>query len=840
MGISALANGAGKEANSCPICSRLSVWESALTPSPAEARSDMNGRVCCFAPGTDPEYVEEVSRRLYGDMNDPLDYTINDRWVSTAYGSAGGMGDPITLTYSFVPDGVEVPDRDPPNGYGDHDSNLYAMMNSHPNFTSEAMWKGLFAEAFNYWGDLIGITFIETVDDGATLYDPVTGFGHSPGVVGVRGDIRIAAAPMDGTYGVLAYNRYPDIGDMVMDNSEDWDATSYSFGFLINIIAHELGHAIGLGHVCPNGCTILMDPYLCSSIGGPQHDDVRGGQRLYGDRFENNNTSATATDLGFVGNETISIEDASSDDNSDEDWYAFEVGPSKQVSIQLDIVGSTYLNCAQTEQCTCSVYINTIDDANLGLYLYDTDASTVMAYATDEPAGVDETIPTTLLLDPGTYFIRVISDATNAIQMYDLDFTVAPGTASVITVDSPNGGEYWIAYSTHALNWHSANLTGNVNIELNRNYPIGDWEMLFENTPDDGTQSWPVSAPATTNARIRVTSVIEPLATDVSDESFTIIVPTLTLTHPNGGESINGYAAQSIQWSSYAVTGDIVIELNRDYPGGTWEYLDTVPNAGTNIVLGPPATSSARLRISSEDSPALSDTSDGNFTIIIIDNPPEIVHSQRGDDVPGDITFVAVVTDDHSTPVAKLFHRLYGEADYDSTEMLDTGNPNEFAASLTLTDGRYDYFIRAADGSSQTASTNQFTVDIGSCEQTVVLDDGTAEGYNWAVETEYEWAIKVDPGNYPFLLFGMQAAIARVSPDAAHSRILAKVLDSDGLGGLPGAVLWSELSGSIGNVAGGLPEGPLYWTTVWVDSGNGSPLILNAPFYLSFSNPAPG
>lgn len=824
----------------CPICAKVSPWDAVLTHNPAEATADGDGRLFCFAPDTDPEYVDRLSRRLYGDPSSPLDYTINDRWVSTAYGSAGSTGDPITLTYSFVPDGVTVPDLDPPNGFGDNPSNLYAMMNGHPNFTSEAMWKGLFADAFNYWGDLIGITFIETVDDGASLYDPSTGSGHSPGVIGVRGDIRIAAAPMDGSSSVLAYNRYPDIGDMVMDNAEDWDQTSYSFGFLKNIIAHELGHAIGLGHVCPNGCTILMDPYLCSSIGGPQHDDIRGGQRLYGDRFENNNSSATATDLGFLGNQTISVEDVSSDDNSDEDWYKFEVGPSKQASVLLDIVGYSYLNCSQTEQCTCSVYINTTDDTNLGVYLYDTNGSTVLASATSQPAGVDESIPNTLLLDAGVYYVRVVSDATNALQMYDLDITVSPGTSASITVDDPNGEEYWVAYSTRALNWHSANLTGNVNIQLNRNYPIGSWETLFANTPNDGTQDWVISGPATTNARIRITSVVDPLATDDSNDSFTIVVPTITVTHPNGGESINGYAAQSIQWSSYAITGDIVIELNRDYPSGAWEYLDTVPNTSANIVMGPPATSNARIRLSAEGSPAVNDISDGNFTITAVDNPPEIAHNQRGDDVPGSVGFVAVATDDHSVPIVKLFHRLYGLVNYDSTEMSATGNPNEFAVNVTLDEGRHEYYIRATDASLQAVSTNLFTVDIGSCEQVVMLDDGTAEGFNWAVETEYEWAIKIDPGYYPFLLYGMRAAIARVSPDAAHSRIRAKVLDSDGLGGLPGAVLWNEISGSIGNVPGGLPEGELYWATVWVDSGNGMPLVLNAPFYLSFSNPQTG
>ena len=41
-----------------------------------------------------------------------------------------------------------------------------------------------------------------------------------------------------------------------------------------------------------------MEPFVSTAYVGPQTDDTLGAQRHYGDFYENNNTAATATDLG--------------------------------------------------------------------------------------------------------------------------------------------------------------------------------------------------------------------------------------------------------------------------------------------------------------------------------------------------------------------------------------------------------------------------------------------------------------------------------------------------------------------------------------------------------------
>jgi len=94
-----------------------------------------------------------------------------------------------------------------------------------------------------------------------------------------------------------------------------------------------------------------------------------------------------------------------------------------------------------------------------------------------------------------------------------------------LTITSPNGGESWTIGSTQNITWISSNLIGNVKIELNRNYPSGTWEILFVNTPNDGSESWQVSGPSSSSCRLRLTSLSNPSVSDLSDGNFSILSP---------------------------------------------------------------------------------------------------------------------------------------------------------------------------------------------------------------------------------------------------------------------------------------------------------------------------
>ncbi|MBK6765852.1 MAG: matrixin family metalloprotease [bacterium] len=799
--------------NSIVNLENKATWESAL----AEKRM-------CFYPGTPDETIDRLTSRVYENAGS---YISGNRWTSTANGTAGGQGDPTILTYSFVPDGVTVPDAD----FGNQPNNINAMMTA--KFGSVANGKLKFRQAFNQWQALSGITYVEEpTDDGAALFT-------SPGVLGVRGDIRISAISMDGIWGVLAYNWFPNTGDMVLDNAENWQDSFLDYRYFRNVVTHEAGHGFGLYHVCPDACVYLMEPYICTDYNGPQHDDIRGVQRLYGDSAETNDSPGTATSLGSPANGTTTITGMSIDDNSDQDYYAFTVPVDKQITITVTPVGAFFQQCAQTGPCTCAASdtTRTTDDVNLSLRLYNTNGTTVMAEASANGAGIAETIPNTGLPAAGTYYIRVYQGTTNAVQLYTLSFTISNANVPTVTVTQPNGGQVYSTGSSQTITWTSANITGNVNIELNRDYPGGAWESVVANTANDGTQAWTPTAPITqANCRIRVTSINSPAATDESDASFTVFVPDLVVVRPNGGEVLAGAAFELVSMTTSGVTGLVNVELNRSYPAGSWTLIGSVPNTGGTLVFGGPSTTTARVRLTSVNEPVATDTSDANFEIVIINNSPVIAHDPHGDQEPGTATFTALVTDDGGPLTCTLFSRVSGGGAFASVNMPVTGNPDEFAGSFAVVEGAFEYFIRATDGTN-TVNTDTISFDVEDCPAAIVFDDGTAEGYNWAEEPPFAWAVKYTPTGYPFLLCGFQVAVAKTHPDAEHSPITGRVLLADGIGGLPGSLIFSEVSGSVGNVIGGLPAGQVAWATVSTLDGAGAPLVLGGPFFVAVDNP---
>ncbi|MBN1827347.1 MAG: matrixin family metalloprotease [Candidatus Eisenbacteria bacterium] len=316
---------------------------------------ELPGVNVCLHPDTPRDQAEEILRNLptwiEPDGTRKVDYYLNgSRWSYTATdGATGTTGDPITLTWGFVPDGTIV-DGSP--------STLQAVFTAYMGSTN---WMNKIRNAFERWDAAIGITYVEVSDDGAV-------FPGSPGVLGTRGDVRISGRSIDGPGNVLAYDYYPNTGDMLFDT----DDVSYllnplgNYGTLKNVCMHEHGHGMGLGHVTPEDCTKLMEAYACgTTFIGPQDDDIRGGMRYYGDPYENNDVMADATDLGTI-TDTLITENLSIDRGTDLDWFSFQMGGA--VTIQMDPIGSTYLLGYQYGPDPTPISTDSISDPDFCLY----------------------------------------------------------------------------------------------------------------------------------------------------------------------------------------------------------------------------------------------------------------------------------------------------------------------------------------------------------------------------------------------------------------------------------------------------------------------------------------
>jgi hypothetical protein len=366
-----------------------------------------------------------------GGQRSALAYIAAARWTSTALGNVGFRGDPMTLTWSLVPDATPIPDRQA--------SSLVALMDAEfgvgsggANLTARP-WFPLVNAAFARWSELGGLNFAyEPNDDGS----PVLASG---GVQGVRGDVRLAGTLADGPGGVFASSHYPNTGDIILDVEE-----SFRFGNpdqnyirLRNVLMHEIGHALGLEHIVSSDAKFLMETSLDVSFDGPQIDEVRGLHYLYGDHLERsaqgsrNDSPATAVPLGVLqpgesfalgidaGDNSMvassQVDFLSISNRDDIDYFRFETAGPALLSVQLTPRGGT---SRQSEVGGSEILVDARASSDLSLMLLDASGMPLIS-ANDNSRGEGEEIVSFSLATSGGYLLRV-SGSREAVQLYEL------------------------------------------------------------------------------------------------------------------------------------------------------------------------------------------------------------------------------------------------------------------------------------------------------------------------------------------------------------------------------------------------------------------------------------
>lgn len=375
----------------------------------------------CFAPGT-PTSTLEAFYAAAATSRQIESFRLSTRWSTTATDGSGlQQGDPTTITWGIVPDGTFIGGfaGEPSSG-----SDLIAQFNA--IYGDRATWQALFQQVFDRWGAETGARFVfEPSDDGEPLTTAV-------GVAGVRADVRIGGHFVDGNSGVLAYNFFPDNGDMILDSSDSFFAdTSGNSVRLRNVVSHEHGHGLGMAHVCPVDQTKLMEPFATTVFDGPQHDDILSGNRGYGDVLEHNDSPVSASGLGTLPNGTTDVPTVSVDDNGDVDYYRFSVqDTSRHVTVTVAPRGTTYLEGEQfgSGACSAGTPFDSRSLKDLAVELIGPDGVSVLATANAAGAGATETLgPVALSTSRGPYYVRVFGGAEDTAQLYDLSVVIAGG-----------------------------------------------------------------------------------------------------------------------------------------------------------------------------------------------------------------------------------------------------------------------------------------------------------------------------------------------------------------------------------------------------------------------------
>lgn len=391
-------------------------------------------RFICWKPGTSPEVVaayQEIERE--GGLGpgavraQARQFLGTGHWGTTYLDGPGNdvQGRPVTLTWSIVPDGTLTPDGGNTvsrnSALRERLAEIYGgdMVNS----PSNQPWFSLFTDIFDRLGEETGINFVyQPLDDG----EPVS--NDNPGT-NQRGDIRISGRVIDGEGGTLAFAYAPDFGDIVIDTGDSYftSVADDSRNFF-NTVTHEVGHALGLGHVCPVNETKLMEPFISNAYRGPQFDDIYSLQRQYGDFLETasggtaNDTVADAAELNITEGDIELRGRLSLDGEDDVDYFRFSAPAEHQIDITVNPLGETYLEGPQLASgCTGGESFSAGDRQDLNLTLLSGDGSEVLATAPAMPAGESEEIVTFPILEGGDFIIRVDGASADTAQLYELE-----------------------------------------------------------------------------------------------------------------------------------------------------------------------------------------------------------------------------------------------------------------------------------------------------------------------------------------------------------------------------------------------------------------------------------
>ena len=211
-----------------------------------------------------------------------------------------------------------------------------------------------------------------------------------------------------------------------------------------------------------------------------------------------------------------------------------------------------------------------------------------------------------------------ITDAVNGfpVNQSTTTFTIAPPPE--ITVMSPNGGETLQAGSNTNITWTSTNVA-NVKIEFTTNNGA-NWSLIIASTPSIGQYVWQ-NIPSTNSSlcRIKISNADgtgQPY--DISHNNFSItnlIVQSIKLTSPIGGESWEAGTTHNITWNGSAINS-VKIEFTSNNGIGWSTIADSLQGSGSFAWNLPNINSTqCKIRVSDASDGVPSDVSSQPFTI---------------------------------------------------------------------------------------------------------------------------------------------------------------------------------------------------------------------------------
>jgi len=252
------------------------------------------------------------------------------------------------------------------------------------------------------------------------------------------------------------------------------------------------------------------------------------------------------------------------------------------------------------------------------------------------------------------YKVRIDDSSDTTVQdKSDGSFSIVSATAEApsVTVTSPNGGEVWEVGKNYEIKWNPGEYGKDTLIQLRLRDIRFDstttaGEILFTYALNTGSYIWtvpsnighkglggedvykivlnlPVGAPEWTKR-------LDESNAPFSIVSTTTATPSITVTSPDGGETLHAGSSHDITWISRNID-TVMIELTA--PGQGWHLAYRVPASDGKFswqVEGDPGTN-YKIHIWDPQNPLMSDSSDRYFSIVGASSviTPEMVYPKN-------------------------------------------------------------------------------------------------------------------------------------------------------------------------------------------------------------------
>jgi len=126
------------------------------------------------------------------------------------------------------------------------------------------------------------------------------------------------------------------------------------------------------------------------------------------------------------------------------------------------------------------------------------------------------------------------------------------GQSQSITLLAPNGGEAWLVDSFEDVSWSGQGLGNVLRLEFSPDGGVNWWYFgEVPSAPNGGSAMVGVPAYLSQNALLKITDLSNPAVSDISDATFTVSFPPISIYEPSSNSAVFANTLTYVNWTIY-------------------------------------------------------------------------------------------------------------------------------------------------------------------------------------------------------------------------------------------------------------------------------------------------